>query len=119
MKPCFLLDENINKSIQRQLCRMGQNIKVLAVGDTDAPPKGTSDPELLLWMEENGYILVTENRSTIPGHIADHFSAGRHFPGVFWIRPNVAAGAVAEELYLIWLASEAEEYLDCTLYIPL
>ncbi|MCP4110246.1 MAG: hypothetical protein GY749_32785 [Desulfobacteraceae bacterium] len=119
MKPRFLLDEHMNKAIQRQLYRMAQDIDVLAVGDANAPPKGTSDAELLIWMEANGYILVTENRSTIPVHIAEHFSAGRHFPGVFWIRPNVSIGVIVEELYLIWLASEAEEYLDNALYIPL
>lgn len=119
MKPRFLLDEHVNKAIQRQLRRLELTIEVLAIGDTGSLPTGTSDPEILMGMEEHGYILVTENRSTIPGHISDHFFAGRHFPGVFWIRPGVSIGAIIEELYLIWLTSEAEEYQDCTLFIPL
>ena len=119
MKPRFLLDEHVNRAIQRQLRRLDPRIDVLAIGDPGAPPAGTSDPDLLRWIEEHGYILVTENRSTIPGHLSDHFAAGRHIPGLFWIRPGVGIGQVIEELYLIWYASTADEYRDRPLFIPL
>jgi hypothetical protein len=119
MKPRFLLDEHVNRAIQRQLRRLDAQIGVLAIGDPGAPPTGTSDPDILIWLEENGYILVTENRSTIPLHLADHFAAGRHILGVLWIRPDVGIGRIIEELYLIWLASAAEEYQDRLLFIPL
>lgn len=115
----FLLDEHVNKAIQRKLRRMTLDIDVLAIGDTDAPSKGTSDPDILVWIEENGYILVSENRRTIPTHIAEHFALGRRFPGVFWIRPESSINSVVEELYLIWSASDAEEYQNNTLFIPL
>jgi hypothetical protein len=66
VKPRFLLDEHINPAIQRQLHRLAPTLGVLIIGQSDAPPKGTSDPDLLIWLEENNYIMVTENRSTIP-----------------------------------------------------
>lgn len=119
MKPRLLLDEHVNRAIQRQLRRLDSRIEVLAIGDPGAPPAGTSDPDLLRWLEENGYILVTENRSTIPGHLSEHFAAGRHIPGLFWIRPGVGIGRIIEELYLIWYASTADEYRDRPLFIPL
>ena len=119
MKPRFLLDEHISKAIQRQLRRMDTNLDVLAIGDQGAPATGTSDPDILLWIEENGYILVTENRSTIPVHIRDHYASGHQFPGVFWIRPGTEMGAVINELYIIWMASDAEDYRNSTFYIPL
>ena len=119
MKPRFLLEEHVNHAIQRQLRRLDPQIEVLAIGDPGAPPTETSDPDILAWQEANGYILVTENRSTIPGHLSDHFTAGRHIPGIFWIRPGVGIGRIIEELYLIWSVSIAEEYRDCTLFIPL
>ena len=92
---------------------------MLAIGAPETPPTGTSDQELLIWIEENGYILVTENRSTMPVHLSSHFAAGRHIPGVFYIRPGVSIGRIIEELYLIWFASQAEEYQDRILFIPL
>jgi len=119
MNPRFLLDEHVNRAIQRQLRRLNARIEVLAIGEPGAPPTGTLDPDLLGWLEENGYILVTENRNTMPGHLSDHFAAGRHIPGIFLIRPGVGLGRIIEELYLIWVASTAEEYYDCTLFLPL
>ncbi|MBS1252095.1 MAG: hypothetical protein MAG451_01131 [Anaerolineales bacterium] len=119
MKLRFLLDEHVDRAIQRQLRRLDPKINVLAIGDPEAPPAGISDPDLLDWIEENGYILVTENRSTIPEHLSDHFAAGQHIPGLFWIRPDVGIGRVIEELYMIWVVSTAEEYEDRPLFIPL
>jgi hypothetical protein len=119
MKPCFLLDEHINRAVQRQLRRLLPSIDVLAIGDPGAPSSGTTDAEILHWLEEHGYILVTKNRSTMPNHISDHFAAGGHFPGVFWLRPGISIGKAVEELHLIWLTCEAEEFRNCTLFIPL
>ena len=119
MRPRFLLDEHVNRAIQRQLRRLDARIEVLAIGDPVAPPAGMSDPDILGWLEENDYILVTENRSTMLVHLSDHFAAGRHIPGLFWIRPGVGIGHIIEELHLIWFASEAEEYRNRTLFIPL
>ena len=119
MKPRFLLDEHVNRAIQRQLRRLDPRIEVLAIGDPNAPRAGTLDPDILDWLEKNGYILLTENRSTIPVHLSEHFAAGRHIPGLFWIRPSIGIGRIIEELYLIWSASMAEEYQDHTLFIPL
>ena len=119
MKPRFLFDEHVNRAIQRQLLRLNPNMDVIAIGDPGAPSTGTTDPEILNWLEESSYILVTENRSTIPRHLSDHFASGRHVPGVFWIRPGISLGKIVEELYLIWNTSSAEEYQDCALFIPL
>ena len=119
MKPRFLLDEHINRAIQRQLRRHDSTIEVLAIGDPGAPEAGTLDPPLLDWIEKNGCILVTENRNTMPKHLADHFVAGKHAPGVLCVRPGVGIGRIVEELYLIWMVSTADEFKDRTLFIPL
>jgi len=38
MKPRFLLDENVELAVQRQLRRQDIRIEVLAAGDSGAPP---------------------------------------------------------------------------------
>jgi hypothetical protein len=119
MKPRFLLDEHINRAIQRQLRRQAPGIEILAIGDPGAPSAGMLDQDVLNWIEENQYILVTENRSTMPRHLSGHFTSGKHIPGLLWVRPGVGIRHIIEELYLIWLASSAEEYKDLTLFIPL
>ena len=119
MKPRFLLDEHINRAVQRQLRRLDIRIDVLAIGDSGAPNAGTPDPDILDWLGQNSYILVTRNRRTIPAYLTERWAAGRHIPGIFWIRPGVGIGRVIEELYLIWVASAGEEYKDRALFIPL
>jgi len=119
MRPRFLLDEHIDHTIQHQLRRRDPAIEVLVIGDPEAPRIGTLDPDILLWMEATGYILVTENRSTIPAHLAEHSTSGHHFPDILWIRPDTSIGRIVEELYMIWYTSTADEYTDRALFIPL
>jgi hypothetical protein len=68
VNPRFLLDEHVNRAIQRQLRRLDSQIEVLGIGDPEAPPTGTLDPEILVWLESHGYLLteVTQLFSTAP-----------------------------------------------------
>jgi hypothetical protein len=119
MRPRFLLDENMDRAIQRQFQRLSPEIDVKLVGDAQVPPRGTSDPSILTWIEHNGYILVTKNRRTMPKHFTEHLAMGRHVPGVLCIRKYVTMAALIDVLYLIWYASDTEEYRDKLTFIPL
>jgi Domain of unknown function (DUF5615) len=118
MKPRFLLDENLTKQIMFGLRRKIPNVEIERIGDAGMPPRGTLDPDILLWIEQSGYILVTNNRSSMPDHIANHLTAGHHFPGILQITRDLTIGEIIYELQLAWEASEAEEYYDRTVYIP-
>lgn len=115
----FLLDEHVPHSIQDQLLRLSPDIDVLAIGQPGAPSKNTLDPDILCWIEQTGYILVTGNRRTIPTHLQIHFEAGRHIPGVLFLRRGAFLGQVIEDLFLLWATSESEEFQDRMLFIPL
>ena len=119
MRPRFLLDENMDRAIQRQLQRLNSEIDVRLVGDAEVPLRGTPDPDILMWIEYNDYILVTRNRKTMPRHFTEHLTAGRHVPGVICIRKSVAMRELIDVLYLIWYASNDEEYRDRLVFIPL
>ena len=119
MRPRFLLDENMERAIQRQLQRLNLGIDIKLVGDAEVPPRGTSDPDILMWIEHNDYILVTKNRRTMPKHFVEHLAAGRHAPGVLCIRKYVRMAELIDVLYLIWYASDTEEYRDRLVFIPL
>jgi len=43
MKPRFLLDENVNRAVQRQLQRLDREIEVLGIGDEGTPAAGSAD----------------------------------------------------------------------------
>lgn len=116
---CFLLDEHVSHAIQDQLLRLSTNIDILIVGQPSAPAKGTSDPDLLQWIEQAGYILVTNNRRTMPDHLQAHFEAGRHIAGILLLRRGAPLGQVIENLLLLWEITEADEFQDRVLFIPL
>jgi len=115
--PGFLLDEHITPVIQSQLAAREPGIHILAIGQPGAPPKGTPDAELLLWIEQHNYLLVTANRSSMPGHLRDHLSAGHHVPGILILPRHWDLSRALDELHLIWTASLPDEYRDQIVYL--
>jgi len=115
----FLIDENLPPIIARQIHQREPRIQALAVGQPGAPSTGTPDPRLLFWIEENGYMLLTNNRASMPGHLSKHLAAGRHIPGILVAPFPLDIGALVEELILIWGTSLPDEYQDRIVYLPL
>jgi hypothetical protein len=91
----------------------------LAVGELTAPPRGTLDPEILSWCEEHGFILITNNRKSMPGHLNEHLARGRHIPGILILNVKLNVGENLEELILISDASFEDEYQDRIAFLPL
>ena len=115
----YLIDENVNPLYPNQIKLKEPEIVIQVVGESGTPPKGTLDPEILCWCEENNFILVTNNRTSMPVHLADHTASNRHIPGIFILNPNLSIGENIEELILAALASEDDEYQDRVIYLPL
>jgi hypothetical protein len=118
MKPRFLLDENVSIAVKAQLKRLDNTIVVIAIGDKGAPEKGTLDPEILIWLEANDYILVTENRRTMPSYLTLHYENGHFVPGILWVRPRTPVGRLVEALFTLWLGSIQEQFLHRNEFIP-
>jgi hypothetical protein len=115
----YLLDEHIAPTYRAQLLRAAPELEVWIVGDPGAPPRGTLDPAILAWCEEHNFVLVTNNRKSMPRHLADHLALDRHVPGILVINPALPIGELLDELVLIAGASEENEYRDLILYLPL
>ena len=107
MRPQFLLDEHLSRAIREQ----SPEIHVRLIGDEDAPPLGTPDPAILTWIEHNNYILVTNNRKTIPRHLTEHLQAGGHVPGILCFPQLASIGTYIKELRWIWNSFNPEQYL--------
>ncbi len=119
MKIRFLLDENISPRTKLALLRLGPSIDVIRVGDPGALPLGTLDPDLLRYLDLAQRLLVTDNRTSMPAHLQIHWADGGHLWGVVWVRPRTSVGKLAQELFLIWEASEAHEWIDRLEWVPL
>ena len=115
----FLIDENISPRYRTQLLYHEPSLTVLVIGDDGAPARGTPDPEILVWYEQNQFSLITNNRESMPQHLSDHLSAGHHVPGIFTINIEMPMGKIIEELLLIAGASDEDEYIDEIKYLPL
>lgn len=115
----YLIDENVNPLYPNQIRQLEPDIVIKVVGEPETPPRSTLDPEILCWCEENNFVLVTNNRTSMPVHLADHLAQNRHVPGIFILNPNLSIGENLEELVLAALASEKDEYQVQIVYLPL
>jgi hypothetical protein len=115
----FLLDENLDPRLKAALLCREPTSDVLCVGDPNTPALGTLDWDILHYLAGAGRVLVTSNRKSMPLHIAEHLAAGGHHWGVFLVRRGTALGRIAEELYLVWSASSADEWINREQHIPL
>ena len=114
MSPRFLLDEHLKRSIQTQL----RGIHVRLIGDEGVPPLGTPDPDILTWIEHNDYILVTNNRTTMPRHLAEHLQSGGHVPGVLCFPQRTSIGTYIKELRRMWNSFIPDQYRDVIRCLP-
>ncbi len=115
----YLLDEHVDPLYKTQILRQQPDLTVWLVGDPDAPPRGTLDPDILRWCEDTGFILVTNNRKSMPGHLIDHVHSGRHVPGILTLNPDMSIGQTIDQLLLIAAASVDFEYQDLITYLPI
>lgn len=113
------MDENVNPLYSKELRRLAPDLVVWAVGEPDAPPKSTLDPEILIWCEVNNFVLVTNNRASMPIHLADHLAQGRHVPGIFILKPSMSIGETLDELILVAGGSFEAEYRDQIVHLPI
>jgi hypothetical protein len=115
----YLLDENMPHGVRDQLLYHEPGMQVLCIGDDMAPPIGSPDPDILEWLEQFGYILVSRNRKTIPNHLKEHLEKGKHVPGIILLRRKISMGQLIEDLLLIRETSYFKDYQDHIEYLPL
>jgi hypothetical protein len=86
VKVRFLLDENLSPRLKVAVLRLNPAIDILRVGEPNAPPLGTLDPDVLRYLELSQRLLVTDNRTSMPEHLEAHWAEGGHIWGLFWVR---------------------------------
>ena len=77
----------------------------------DAGLVGLKDPDILRIYADSGRILVNQDRRTMPAHFA-RYVTGAQSPRVIALREAIPIATAIEELMLIWIASEAEEWVN-------
>ncbi len=77
------------------------------------------DEHILTWIEANGCMLITNNRDSMPAHLAAHLAEGRHVRGVLQIPKRPTVDTILGEVLLIWGAGLPGEFQDQMVYPPL
>jgi hypothetical protein len=72
----------------------------------------------LSWVEENNYLLITNNRASMPAHLVAHLADGHHIPGILVTPFPLRIGSLIEVLLLVWGATFTDEYRDQITYLP-
>lgn len=116
MKVRFLGDANFNQKIVRGLL-----IREPAI-DFELPerviPEKTPDPQLLDLAESPGRVLVSHDVSTMPVWFQQCVEQ-RPCAGLIPVPEKLPIRDAIEELLLIWHTTEAEEWVNLMLRIPL
>jgi len=78
---------------------------------------GVPDPDVLAMAAQQGRVLVSHDRRTLPDHFRE-FIASQTSPGIIIISQKLSIVRAAELLHLLWAASEAEEYANIIYDLP-
>jgi predicted nuclease of predicted toxin-antitoxin system len=113
----FLADANLNEAIVTGCRRREPGIDFLSA--TAAKLEGVPDPEVLAFAMSQARILVTSDLRTMPRHFAEFVQAYGECPGVFLVKQRASLAVVIEALLLVWEASDAEEWKNRIVEIPL
>jgi len=114
----FLFDECTWPALIDGLRLQEPGIDILRIGDAGAPPPHTPDPDLLLAAEAMGRAMVSNDKSSMPRHLVDHFVAGHHTAGVLLMRQGFSLGRYIQEILTRYQTTTADEWIDRTEYIP-
>jgi len=116
MKVRFQADADLNEDIISGLVRREPTIDFQSA--SEAEMRGLLDPTVLARAAREGRILVTHDRRTMAHHFAD-LIIKQNSPGVLIIGQNLPIGIAIEELLLIWTASDASEWINLIVDLPI
>jgi hypothetical protein len=116
MKIRFQADADLNQIILLATIRQEPTIDFQTAIAADLP--GVDDLTVLARTARNGRVLITHDRKTMPWHFAE-FITREASPGLLVIPQSRSIAVAVENLILIWSVTEAEEWLNRIVILPL
>ena len=116
MKIKFLADVNLSAAVVEAVLRLEASIDFQTHRMAGLDRK--ADPEVLRIAAQSGRLLVTHDRNTMPAHFRQ-FILKQNSPGIIVIPQRMRVKFVAEDLLLMWSASDPEEWQNRVVYLPL
>lgn len=116
MNICYQADADLNQAIVTGVLRREPAIDFQTA--FAAKLEGLKDSEVLALSAQQGRILVSHDRRTMPSEFAE-FITSNQSSGVIIVSRKLPIDTVIEELLIIWAASSAEEWINRIAKIPL
>ena len=113
----LLSDENFDNHVVRGLVRRLPTIDLIRVQDVGLGQ--TDDRTILQWAAEQGRILLTHDRRTVPGFALDRVTEGKPTPGVFVVHARASIAQAIDEMVLVMQCSRERDWVDLVTYFPL
>jgi len=117
LKVRFLADADLNKSIVTGVLRREPAIDFLSA--QAAGLRQFSDPDVLALAAQQRRVLVSHDVGTMPAHFREFRLNGRRSSGVFLIPQSQGVRPAIDELVPIWLISEASEWDNRLVWLPI
>ncbi len=116
MRIRFQADADLNQIIVAAVLRRLPDADFRSA--TNAGLAGLGDLEVLTLAAREGRVLVTHDQHTMPRHFGE-FIGTTASAGVIVVPQRLPVAKVLEDLGLIWSASQAAEWTNRLIYLPL
>lgn len=112
----LLTDENFNGAILRGLLRRLEKLDIVRVQDVGL--LHADDPTILEWAANEQRILLTHDVATIIMYASERINQGLPMSGVVEVIATASIGRIIDDLELLILCSQPEDYEGRILFIP-
>ena len=115
--PRFLANHDPTEAIPLGVTRREPAIEFLRLRDRGMA--GKPDPEVLAYTAANHLLVVSLDVNTMTAYASRLIADGEPMPGIFLAHQRDSIAAVIDDLILIWSSSQAEEWLNQIVFLPL
>jgi predicted nuclease of predicted toxin-antitoxin system len=112
----LLIDQDLDHDILRGLIRRMPQLD--AVTTSEIGMGKATDPQLLIRAAQEGRIIITHDRKTMPTHAANLMGEGKHIAGLFVVPRSLSLHQVIEDLELMITCSRNDEWVNVICYLP-
>lgn len=121
----LIIDENSrdnalwNAITQHNITSQQWSLDIIRIGDPNAPPLGTKDPQVLAWAIANNRIVVTLDCNTLIDEHDSVVTNGTTTPGLLIVRRNSKYLDIVDSLAAVSHCLDPAEMQSQSRYIPL
>jgi hypothetical protein len=116
-RPRFLADHDLNEHVVVGLLRREPCVELVRVREVGLEER--SDAEVLEYAAGHDFLVVSHDVNTMTAAAYERVRSGLPMLGLFMVPQAAPIARVIDDLLLIWAASEAPEWRQQVIFLPL